>query len=66
MSVSYLLVLRFIHIVSSVCWAGGGFIVFLFIEPTAKALAPTGTQFIQYMTTKRRFSIFMISWLDVT
>jgi uncharacterized membrane protein len=56
----YLLVLRFIHIVASVCWAGGGFIFFLFVEPTAKALAPTGMQFVQHMVTKRRFSIFMV------
>jgi uncharacterized membrane protein len=55
-----LLVLRFIHIVASVCWAGGAFIFFLFVEPTAKALAPTGMQFVQYMVTKRRFSIFMV------
>ncbi len=57
---TYLLVLRFVHIVASVCWAGGGFIFFLFVEPTAKALAPTGIQFVQYMVTKRRFSIFMV------
>jgi uncharacterized membrane protein len=56
----YLLVLRFVHIVASMCWAGGGFIFFLFVEPTAKALAPTGMQFVQYMVTKRRFSIFMV------
>jgi uncharacterized membrane protein len=55
-----MLVLRFIHIIASVCWAGGGFIFFLFIEPTAKALAPTGIQFIQFMVTKRRFNIFMV------
>jgi len=55
-----LLVLRFIHIVASVCWAGGGFIMFLFVEPTAKALAPAGMQFVQFMVTKRRFSIFMV------
>lgn len=60
MSITYLLVLRFIHIVASVCWAGGGFTFFLFIEPTAKALEPTGMQFVQYMVTKRRFSIFMV------
>jgi uncharacterized membrane protein len=54
------LVLRFIHIVASVCWAGGGFIFFLFVEPTAKAMAPTGMQFVQYMVVKRRFSIFMV------
>ena len=56
----YLLVLRFVHIVASVCWAGGAFIFFLFVEPTAKALAPTGMQFVQHMVTKRRFSIFMV------
>jgi uncharacterized membrane protein len=56
----YLLVLRFVHIIASVCWAGGGFIFFWFVEPTAKAMAPTGMQFVQYMVTKRRFSIFMV------
>ena len=56
----YLLVLRFVHVVSSLCWAGGSFIIFLFVEPTAKALAPTGMQFLEYMVTKRRFSIFMV------
>ena len=56
----YLLILRFFHIVASVCWAGGGFVMFLFVEPTAKALAPTGMQFLQHMVTKRRFSIFMV------
>lgn len=60
MLIVYLLVLRFIHIVASVCWAGGGFIFFLFIEPTAKALEPGGKQFVQYMVTKRRFSVFMV------
>ena len=55
-----MLVLRFIHIIASVCWAGGAFIFFLFVEPTAKALAPTGMQFVQYMVNKRRFSIFMV------
>jgi len=56
----YLLVLRFIHIIASVCWAGGGFIFFLFVEPTAKALAPSGMQFVQHMVVKRRFAIFMV------
>src|SRR4030065_942280 len=56
----YLIVLRLVHIVASVCWAGGGFIFFLFVEPTARALAPDGRQFVQYMVSKRRFSIFMV------
>lgn len=60
MEISYLIILRFVHIVASVCWAGGAFIFFLFVEPTAKSLAPTGMQFVDYMVTKRRFSIFMV------
>jgi len=60
MLIPYLIVLRFVHVIASVCWAGGGMIFFLFVEPTAKALAPTGMQFVQYMVTKRRFSIFMV------
>ena len=60
MTVVFLLVLRFVHIVSSLCWAGAGFVFFLFVEPTAKALAPTGMQFVQHMVTKRRFSIYMV------
>jgi len=60
MSIPFLIVLRFVHVVASVCWAGGGFIFFLFVEPTAKALAPTGMQFVEHMVTKRRFSVFMV------
>ena len=59
MLVFYLLVLRLVHVIASVCWAGGAFIFFLFVEPTAKALAPTGMQFVQHMVVKRRYSIFM-------
>lgn len=60
MLVIYLLILRFVHIIASICWAGGAFIFFLFIEPTAKALAPTGMEFIQHMVTKRRYIFFMV------
>ena len=59
MSIFYLIVLRLFHILASVGWAGGAFIFFLFVEPTAKALIPTGTQFIQHMVNKQRYSVFM-------
>ncbi len=55
-----LIILRFVHVVSSVCWAGGGFVTFLFLEPTAKDLEPAGRQFIAHMAGKRRFNIFMV------
>ena len=56
----YLIVLRLVHVVSSLCWAGGGFVTFLFLEPTAKDLEPTGMQFLQHMVGKRRFNMFMV------
>jgi uncharacterized membrane protein len=56
----YLIVLRLVHVVASVCWAGGGFIFFLFVEPTAKSLAPMGMQFVQHMAGRRRFNMFMV------
>lgn len=56
----YLIVLRLVHVVSSVCWVGGGFITFLFVGPTAKELEPEGMQFLSHMTGKRRFNMFMI------
>ena len=60
MEMFYLIVLRFVHVVASVCWAGGGFVSFLFIGPTAKDLAPAGTQFLAHMASKRRFNPFMV------
>lgn len=60
MQVVYLIVLRFVHVIASVCWAGGGFITYLFVEPTAKSLAPAGIEFLQHMVGKRRFNLFMV------
>jgi uncharacterized membrane protein len=60
MVTTYLIFLRFTHVIASVCWVGGGFTNYLFIEPTAKALAPMGMQFMQHMIGKRRFNLFMV------
>lgn len=54
------IVLRFFHVIASVCWAGGAFFIFLFVEPTAKALAPNGMEFFQHMIAKRRASAYMV------
>jgi uncharacterized membrane protein len=60
MLVFYQIILRFVHVIASVCWAGGGFIFFWFVEPTAKSLEPVGMDFVQHMVGKRRFNIFMV------
>jgi uncharacterized membrane protein len=60
MQIFYSIILRFVHVVSSVSWAGGGFVTFLFIGPTAKDLEPEGMQFLSHMAGKRRFNMFMV------
>jgi len=60
MQVFYLIVLRFVHVIASVSWAGGGFVTFLFVGPTAKDLEPAGMQFLSHMAGKRRFNMFMV------
>jgi uncharacterized membrane protein len=59
MSIYAVLLVHFLHIIAGVGWAGGAIVYFLFVEPTAKALAPAGMQFVEHMVTKRRYSIFM-------
>lgn len=59
MALLYLIVLRLVHVLASVCWSGGVLIFFLFIEPTSHALGPAGMAFIQHMVEKRGYSIFM-------
>jgi len=60
MLVFYLIILRFVHVIASACWAGGGFVTFLFVGPTAKDLEPAGKQFMAHMAGKRRFNMFMV------
>ena len=59
MGLLYLITIRLIHILASVCWAGGAFTLVLFIEPTGKDLGPAGMGFIQHMVAKKGFSTFM-------
>jgi uncharacterized membrane protein len=55
----YLIVLRIIHIVAGVCWVGGAFMYFLFLEPSVKATAPGSGQFMQYFIARRNYPIYM-------
>jgi uncharacterized membrane protein len=55
----YLLILRIVHIFGGIFWVGGSIMHVAFIEPSAKATAPEGHKFMQYLVGKGRFSIFM-------
>jgi uncharacterized membrane protein len=55
----YLIVLRILHIFGGVFWVGGAIVHVAFIEPTARATAPEGHKFVQYLVGRGRFSLFM-------
>ncbi len=55
----YLFVLRILHIFGGIFWVGGSIMHVAFIEPTAKATAPDGNKFVQYLVGRGRFSLFM-------
>ena len=44
-----LILLRLIHIVAGAFWVGAALMVALFVEPTARAAGPAGSQFMQQL-----------------
>lgn len=61
------LILRFVHIVAGVLWAGGALVLTLFIAPTIGATGDAGKQFAGHLMTKTRFTAFMtiVGWATV-
>ena len=54
-----LIVLRFLHIVGGVLWAGSAIFYVLFVEPGVKALGPAGPKFMQELIQARKYPLFM-------
>lgn len=55
----YLIVLRIVHIVAGVLWAGSGIYYFAFVKPTVKTLGPAAPQFMNHFIEKRKVPMFM-------
>lgn len=53
-------VLRFLHIVAGILWAGGALTLGFFIAPTMGATGDAGKQFAGHLMAKTRFSQFMM------
>src|SRR3990172_9506529 len=51
-----LLVLRVIHILGGVFWAGSSFLLTGFIEPTVRAAGDDGRRFMQHFNSHSRFT----------
>jgi len=53
-------ILRILHIVTGILWAGGALAVTLFVAPTMSATGEAGKQFAGHLITKTRFSLYMM------
>lgn len=56
----YMIVLRLIHILAGVLWAGWAFVSLAFIEPATRAAGPEGGKFMQALTGKTKLLPTMI------
>jgi len=52
-------ILRVLHIVAGVFWAGGALVLFFFVAPTIGATGDSGKQFVGHLMGKTRFTAAM-------
>jgi uncharacterized membrane protein len=62
----YLFILRLIHIVAGVFWAGGLFTLAMFILPSINTTMPEGAKVMQRMMAGYRFPVHMLNAAGLT
>lgn len=61
MTIYPIILLRFVHIVAGILWAGAAISYLFFFKPSIKSIGPAGPQFMQTLTGRRKYPFFMIS-----
>jgi hypothetical protein len=61
MNIYLLNLFRFVHVVAGILWAGASIFYLFFIKPSVKSIGPAGPQFMQNLTQRRKFPIFMVT-----
>ena len=54
-----IVLMRLIHVVAGVAWAGGAFMLAGFVEPSARALGPDGGKFMQRLAGPGRLPVYL-------
>lgn len=62
----YMLVFRLIHIGAGVAWAGSVFFLVVFVQPSARSIAPAGAPFIAELIGRRRLVDRLLAMAAVT
>jgi hypothetical protein len=61
-----MLVFRALHVTSGVMWAGSVFLFFVFIRPSAAAIAPAGAPFMAELLGRRRLTRWLLLFASLT
>lgn len=61
MNIYLLNLLRLVHVVAGILWAGAAISYLFFVKPSVKAIGPVGPNFMQNMTQRRKYPAFMMS-----
>jgi uncharacterized membrane protein len=61
MNIYLLNLLRFVHVVAGILWAGAAVSYLFFVKPSVKAIGATGPHFMQNLMERRKYPIFMMS-----
>jgi hypothetical protein len=62
----YVLILRTVHILSAIAWAGSVFLFVTFVQPSAATIAPAGAPFMAELLGRRRLVDRLIALGTVT
>jgi len=61
MNTTLLIVLRLIHIGAGALWIGAAIFYLFFVKPSVKAIGPAGPQFMQSLTQRQKYPMFMMA-----
>jgi uncharacterized membrane protein len=60
MNIYLLNVLRLVHVVAGILWAGAAISYLFFVKPSVQSIGAAGPQFMQSLMERRRYPIFMM------
>lgn len=61
MNTTLIIFLRLVHVFAGALWVGAAIFYLFFIKPSVKAIGPAGPQFMQNLTERRKYPMFMMS-----
>lgn len=61
MNTIFLIVLRLIHVGAGALWIGAAIVYLFYVKPSVKAIGPAGPQFMQSLTQRQKYPVFMMT-----